>query len=275
MNQKEEIVIRPPSKLAHLNLKELYKFRHLLWSMVWRDIRVQFDEMYLGFFWAVSRPLAMVIIFTLLRRFSNANMYVTIPYSVYVYSGLIYWYYFLDATNTTTRSITKDATLIKKVYFPRLIIPMASVLSSLHGLGLAIIPLVLMMIWHGLYPGLNLVFLPLVILQGVFLSMGVGTIFASLSLTNRDAEKFLNLILYAGLFVSPVIFSPDLIPQRAQLIYFLNPIAGTLLAFRSCIFNDFSFPLWQWAYSVVFSFLILFVGTTMFRRAEVYFADKL
>ena len=272
---KEETIIRPPSKVVRLDLRELYKYRHMLWSMVWRDIRLQFDEIYLGFFWAVARPLAMVLIFTLLKRFSNANMSETISYPLYAFSGLIFWFYFLEATTATMKSVSKDAGLIKKIYFPRLITPIVPTISNLSTLGLAMIPLLIMMIWNGVYPGWRVIFLPLVIFQCLLLIMGVGTMFASLSLTNKDFEKFLNLVLYLGLFISPVIYSPEMIPSKAQVIYFLNPMAGTLLAFRSCMFNDFPFPFLQWGYSVAFSFVILIVGTTMYRRAEVYFADKL
>ncbi|MBI5055283.1 MAG: ABC transporter permease [Nitrospirae bacterium] len=272
---EQEIIIRPPSKLAHLNVRELYKYRHMLWSMVWRNIRAQFDDMYLGGFWAVARPLTMVSVFALLKRFSSANMYVSIPYSVYVYSGLIFWFYFLEATTATAASVTQDANLIKKIYFPRLVTPMVPVLSNLYSLGIASIPLIFMMMWHGIYPGLSLFFLPAVLFQCMTLSMGIGMIFASLSLTNRDSERFLGLILYLGIFISPVIFAPDMIPARGRFFYFLNPMAGTLLAFRSCMFSDFPFPVSQWAYSAVFSCVILVIGTIMYRHAEIYFADKL
>jgi len=272
---EQEIVIRPPSKLARLNLKELYNYRHMLWSMVWRDIRVKFNEMYLGFFWAVARPLAMVAVFVLLKRFSGANMYVTIPYHVYVYSGLIFWFYFLEAVNATSNSVTKDAGLIKKIYFPRLITPTVPVISNLYSLGIAIIPLIIMMAWLGIYPDWKLMLLPFVLMQCMLLIMGVGTMFATLTIISRDSEKFLGLILYLGLFISPVIYAPDLIPERAQFFFLLNPMAGPLLAFRSCMFSDFPFPLWQWIYSMFFSVLMFIAGTTMYRRAEVYFADKL
>lgn len=272
---EKEIIIRPPSGLAHLNVRELIKYRHMLRSMVWRDIRMQFDDMYFGFFWAVARPLAMVTIFTLLKRATNANMYVNISYSLYVYSGLILWYFFLETSMATTRSVMKDIGLIKKIYYPRLITPIVPNISGFYTLCIAIIPLVVMMVWHGVYPGWRILLLPLILLQCMILSLGVGTLFASLSLIKNDFERLLSLILYLGLFVSPVIFAPDIISARAQIIFFLNPMAGTLLAFRSCMFLGFPFPLWQFIYSCFFAIFILIVGTTMFRRAEIYFADKL
>lgn len=243
--------------------------------MVWRNIRVQFDEMYLGFLWAVTRPLAMVTVFVLLRRFSQANMYVNIPYSVYVYSGLILWFYFLEATDAASDSVTKDAGLIKKIYYPRLITPIVPVLSGFYSFAIAVVPLVIMMIFYGVAPGIRIVLLPVVILQCMVMCLGVGTMFASLTFSNKDWDRFLGLLLYLGLFVSPVIFSPDMIPHRARMLYFMNPMAGTLLAFRSCMFDNFPFPLYQWIYSLIFSVVALVIGSIMFRRAEVIFADKL
>lgn len=272
---EQEIIIRPISKLQSINFREIYKYRHMMWSMIRKDIRANFDDLYLGFFWAFARPLMMVMVFTLLKRFSGANMYVSIPYAVYVYSGLILWYYFLEAVNSTSRSIGKNAGLMKKVYFPRMITPVVPVVSSLYNFGLAIIPLAIMMLWHGIAPGWRLVLLPAVLLQCGILVIGIGTVFASLSLVSRDADRFLSLVLYIGLFVSPVIFAPDMIPKKAQIIYFLNPMAGTLLAFRSCMFADFPFPLEEWVYSLIFSFVILIIGTIIYRKTEFMFVDKL
>jgi lipopolysaccharide transport system permease protein len=272
---EQETIIRPKSGLTHIDFSELHKCRHMIWSMVWKNIRVQFDDMYLGVFWATARPLTMLLVFALFKRFSKANMYVSITYSVYVYSGLILWYYFLEATNSTSRSVARDVVLIKKIYFPRIILPMVPVISGLYSLFIAMIPLIIMMIWYGIYPGWRLMLLPLVMLQCMILSMGVGTMFASFSIISRDADRFLGLILYVGLFVSPVIFAPDMIPHKAHFIFFLNPAAATLLAFRSCLFYDFPFPYAQWVISVVSSTGIFILGTIMYRHAETYFTDKL
>jgi lipopolysaccharide transport system permease protein len=243
--------------------------------MIWKKIRLDFDDMYLGFFWAIARPLAMVAIFVFVRDFSGANMHVTISYPLYLYSGLILWFHFRDATMATARSVMRDAGLIKKIYYPRLITPIVPSISQLYTLAFAMIVLVLMMLWYGVYPGWRIIFLPLALLQCTILILGIGMIFACLILIKSDFERFLNLGLYLGLFVSPVIFAPEMIPQRGRVIYFLNPMAGTLLAFRSSLFHDFPFPVWQFTYSVVTTVLLLVVGIKMFRKAEIYFADKL
>ncbi|MBR8826625.1 MAG: ABC transporter permease [Gomphosphaeria aponina SAG 52.96 = DSM 107014] len=270
-----EIVIKPPSQSLKLDLREIYRFRHLIGNLVWRDIRVQFDAMYLGAFWATVRPLLMVAVFALFRNLSGANLYVPIPYAVYVYSGLILWFYFIEATTATSKSLEKNASLITKVYYPRVINLIVPAIASLYGLGVAMFPLLCMMLWQGVYPGWRILFLPFVLLQCMLLVNAVGTLFAALSLESKDFDKLLSQILYIGLYISPVIFAPGLIPEKARYLYFLNPIAGTLLAFRSSLFNDFPFPTWQWIYSIIATIVLLAIGLILYQRVEAFIADKL
>jgi lipopolysaccharide transport system permease protein len=275
-SHQQEIVIRPLSGSNRINLKEIYQFRHMLFSMVWRNIRVQFDDLSLGVFWACARPLLMVLVFTLLKRFSNANFqYPTIPYELYTYSGLIFWFYFIEAIQGASTSITRDAGLIKKIYFPRLITPMIPISSGVYSLGIGIIPLIILMIWNGVWPDFKLLLLPVVLFSCMVFTLGVGCFFAAISLKSKDYERFLNLILYVGMFVSPVIYAPSMIPNNIRLIYFMNPMAGFLLAFRSCFFAEFPFPVIHFLYSCGISFAGLIIGTWMFRKAEIHFSDKL
>jgi lipopolysaccharide transport system permease protein len=273
--KQDTLTIRPVSKLPYFNLRELFEYRHLLWSMVWKKIRLDFDDMYLGFFWAIARPLTMVAIFVFIRDYSGANMYVNIAYPLYIYSGLALWFQFREATMATARSVKRDAGLIKKVYYPRLITPMVPAISQLYNLSIAMVPLVCMMLWYGVYPGWLIILLPMVLLQVTVFVLGLGMVFACLVIVRTDFEKFLNLSLYIGLFVSPVLFAPEMIPEKGRIIFFLNPMAGTLQAFRSCLFHGYPFPGWQFAYSVFMTIALLAVGITMYRRAEVYFADRL
>jgi len=275
MIEKEETVIRPPAALAHLDLRALYRYRHLMWSMVRKRVRLDLGDMYLGFFWAIARPLAMLAIFVFVRDFSGADMHVTISYPLYIYSGLILWFHFRETVMAAARSFAKDASIMKKVYYPRLISPIVPVIARLSTLAIAMVPLILLMFRHRAYPNWRIILLPLVLLQCMILVLGVGIIVACLSLTKKDIEKLLNLCLYLGLFVSPVVFAPDMIPQRGRIVYFLNPMAGTLLAFRSSLFHDFPFPVWQFAYSAAMSLLLFVISILVFRRVEIYIADKL
>jgi lipopolysaccharide transport system permease protein len=229
----------------------------------------------LGYIWALARPVAMVFIFTFIKNKSGANLFVDIAYPLYIYSGIILWFHFRDATMAATKSVMKDAGVMKRIYYPRLISPMVPVLSNLHNLAIAALPLIVMMFWYGVFPGWRLVLLPMVLLQCSLLILGLGLIFACLTILKPDFEKFLNLCLYLGLFVSPVIFSPELIPEKARALYFINPMAGTLLAFRSCLFHPFPFPAWQFLYSGFLTLTLLALGIRIFRRTEAYLVDAL
>jgi lipopolysaccharide transport system permease protein len=271
----QEIVIRPPSARVAFDVWEYHRYRYMLLALVKRNVRLQFHEMSLGFLWACVRPLLYVLVFVSLRRLSNANLHVDIAYPLYVYSGLILWYYIVETTMDTAGAVKADAHMMTKVYYPRLISPLVPVLANLSGFGLSLIPLALMMAWYGVAPGWRLLLLPLVLLQCLALVLGIGAGCASVTLRNRDWERLLNFVLYAGLFISPVIYAVEMIPDRLRVFYFLNPVAGTLLAFRSALFAPFDFPLWQWLYSTVFTIAVLGLGVTMFRRAESRFADEL
>lgn len=273
--QEKEIVIRPPRGFGKFDPAEYYRYRHMLMSLVRRDIKSQFDEMHFGVLWAVLRPLAVAVVFTLFKNFSGANTYVHAPYLLFVYSGLIFWYYFTDATMQTAGSVRKDATIISKIYFPRLITPMVPILSNLAGLGIAAVPLLMMMAWYQAMPGLTFLLLPLVLLQCMALVFGIGTLFAALTINNRDLEQFLSFLLYIGLFVSCVFFVPEMVPEWARPVLLFNPMTGTMMAFRACLFEGFVFPVEPWTYSVAVSLAAVMIGALAFRRAEATFVDKL
>lgn len=274
-SSESELIIRPPSGFGKFDPAEYYRYRHMLMSLVKRDVKSQFDEMYLGVVWAIIRPLSVAIVFSLFKSFSGANTYVHVPYVMFVYSGLMLWYYFTDATMQTSGSIRKDANIISKIYFPRLIIPTVPILSNLVGLAISAVPLLLMMAWYQTAPGWSVLMLPLVLLQCMALVLGIGTLFAALTISNRDLEQFLSFLLYIGLFVSCVFFVPEMVPERVRSLLMLNPMAGTLLALRACLFEGFSFPVVAWSYSVAVSLLSVVVGVLAFRRAEAAFVDKL
>lgn len=271
----KEVVIKPASQGRGFSLKELYRYRTMIAGMIKKNIRMQFDERVLGYFWVFARPLTMVFIFTVIRKYSSADMKVPISYSLYFYSGIILWFYFREAIMTVAKSTTRDAGLIKKVYFPRIVSPIVSVGSSFYNLLISMIPLVIMMVWQGAVPGLNILLLPVILLQSMVLSMGMGMVFASLSLVRKDYDNFLMLCLYVGLFVSPVIYSPSMIPENIRFIYNLNPVSGSLLAFRSCMFSNYPFPVYEFLYSVLFTLLVLGAGLRMHRRVDTFLADKL
>lgn len=271
----EEIVIRPPSGFGKLDPVEYYRYRHMLMSLVRRDIKSQFEEMHFGIVWAILRPLTVAVIFAFFKKFSGANTHVHTPYLMFIYSGLIFWYYFNDATMQTASSVRKDAAIIGKIYFPRLITPTVPILSNLTGLGIAAVPLLMMMAWYQAQPGWAILLLPFVVLQCMAMVFGIGTLFAALTINNRDLEQFLSFVMYIGLFVSCVFFVPEMVPGWARVALLVNPMVGTLLALRACLFDGFAFPVLLWCYSLVVSIAAVLIGGLAFRRAEATFVDDL
>jgi lipopolysaccharide transport system permease protein len=243
--------------------------------MVRRRLKTEFDRQYLAYVWPVFRPLLMVLLFSIFRNISEARIGVSIPYPLYVYSGLILWFMFTEAVLETSASIKQNAGLIKKVYFPKILSPLAAVAANLSIFAITILPLTAMMIWYGAYPGWMVLMLPLVILQVSLLIFGLGCIFAALSVDNNDWERFLGFALYVGLFVSPVIYAPAMIPEDFRIYYSLNPMAGTLMAFRSALFAGFQLTWAPWIYSWVITIVICVVGVAVFQRAERDIADRL
>jgi len=271
----QDIVIRPPGAFAHLDLVELWRYRATLWRKVTQKVRIQYDDMWLGLFWAVARPIIMVLVFWAFRDLSQAQTGVQIPYVLYVYSGLVAWFYFTEVSTSVAMSLFRDAGLIQKVYFPRLISPLSHLFGETYTLALASIPLVVMMISFGEYPGWNLLLLPAVLVQLMLLAFGVGTIFSSLILVSRDWERMLQVSLSFGLWVSPVLYSVAMIPERYARLYLANPIGGSLLALRAALFDSLDFPWGAWAYASVFSVVLAGIGLVMFQRSERNLADRL
>lgn len=272
---REEIVIRPPGPYSGLHLTELWRFRGMLARKVKQRIRVQYDDMLLGFFWAVARPVIMVLVFLGFRKLADANVGVSIPYPLYLYSGLVVWFFFTEATVGVAMSLQRDAGLIQKIYFPRLLSPLSYLLAEAYNLAMASYPLAILIAAFGEPPDWKVLLLPLVVAQLLLLSLGVGLVFSALVLIKRDWERVLKFSLYVGLWVSPVIYSFERVPEKLKLFYLVNPMSGTLLAIRATLFGSFAFPWSAWLYALIFSLLLAKLGLYLFQMAERTVADKL
>ena len=270
-----EYVIKPYQQNLWKDLSEVWRYRGLLGSMIQRQLKIDYGSLHLGIFWVLARPLAMTGMFVLFRHLSSARMGVSIPYTVYLYSGLITWFFFVEAVQGAASALQRDASLVRKVYFPRLISPLSSIGVDLAGLVLAAIPLAILMVSVDAYPGWRLLLLPVIVLQLCMLCLGVGCIFAALNLASEDWQRFLLLALYLGLFVSPVIYAPEMIPSGGRLFYHLNPMSGILVAMRSVLFADFPFAQGAWLYSFGASAVICLAGIIVFNRTQRALMDRL
>jgi lipopolysaccharide transport system permease protein len=270
-----ETVIRPSAIPFTVQLREMWQYRHLFMVLVWRNIRLEFDAMRLGSIWAVSRPLLFAAVFGFFRHLSGANTYVDVPYVPYVYSGLLLWTYFTDAATNAASAVRMDVALLSKIYYPRLMTPLVPAVSNLVTLLVGMVPLFVIMAWNNVHPGWVILFLPIAILPCIFFALGLGLLVSSLSIEDRDWERVLAFGLTIGLWIAPVIYSPEMIPDGVREIYHLNPMSGTLLGFRAVLFNGLPFPTWEWLYSLGSSCAIFALGLRVFRSTELRLVDRL
>jgi lipopolysaccharide transport system permease protein len=270
-----EIVIRPSAGSLNVQVHELWQYRHLFLALVWRNLRIEFDAMRLGSIWSISRPILFALVFGFFRNLSGANTYVDLPYVPYVYTGLLLWTYFTDAATNSASAIRTDISLLTKIYYPRLLTPLVPTVSNLVILVIGMVPLAILMAIYEIHPGWSVVLLPIVIMPMILLALGLGLLVSSLSIEDRDWERVLGFGLTIGLWLAPVIYAPDMIPGGVRQLYHLNPTAGALLAFRAVLFDGIPFPVTEFAYSVVSSFIIFALGIRVFRRTELRLVDRL
>ena len=263
-----ETIIRPIAGSEHTDPVKLWEYRHLYWTLVVREVRVKFDNVKFGALWACARPALMVVILVGIQGGFMGVWPEAMPFPMFVYSGIILWFYFCDCLMESAHSVQRDAAIISKVFYPRLISPMVPMVSRSVDFGIAAIPLVGFMVYYRAFPGWNILLLPLVLLVTAFMALGAGLIFAGLMLHRRDWERVLDLILYVGLFAAPVFHSYALLTGSFRLMEFLNPVAGVISAFRSCLSSAVPFPTLSFLESVAYAVVFMTVGTWQFRRLQ-------
>lgn len=267
-------VIRPHDSSFKILLTEFVRYRGIFKNLLAREMRRQYIDLRLGFVWVFSQPLLMTIIFSLFRHGSGANIQTDIPYSLYILSGFIFWFCWVDTWRVTSSADRVNAALISKVFFPRLYSPLSAASSKILAFGIGLLPILLYQAYLEVWPSWTFVLVPLVILQGILLAFAVGLIFAVLAMDNRDWDRVQGQVIYLGLFVSPVVYSFETIPESIRHIYALNPMVGTLEAFRSALTGT-EMHWGAWAYACAFTLITLLFGVWIFKRAEVRLLDEL
>ncbi len=266
------ILIRPSRGWVAVNLRDLWEYRELLYFLVWRDIKVRYKQTALGIAWVIVQPLATTLIFTIifgnLARMPSDNL----PYALFALSGLIPWNFFASAFARGGTSLVSSAHLLSKVYFPRLIIPIASVLGGLVDALIVLGLLIVMMPLFGVLPTPAIVFLPLFLLLAIATALGVSLWLAALNVQYRDVGYLLPFIVQFWLYATPVVYPSSLIPEQWRVLYGLNPMVGVVEGFRWALFGKAP-PGASLAVSVVIVILLLIGGAFVFRRMEKTFAD--
>ncbi|MGQ0792549.1 MAG: ABC transporter permease [Deltaproteobacteria bacterium] len=256
-----------------LNLRDLWRYRELLYFLTWRDIKVRYKQTIIGAGWAVLQPLLTMVVFTIFFGRIASIPSEGIPYPIFSYSGLLLWTYFSTSVSSSSNSLVGSANLITKVYFPRLIIPLSSAVAGVVDYFIALTILVLMMLYYGFAPGLSIVFLPATLVLAFISATGVGLWLSALNVKYRDVRYAIPFFIQLMLFATPVIYPADLAPERFRWLMALNPISGIIDAHRACVLGykpiDWDFFLLSSAASVV----IFLTGVVYFRRVERTFAD--
>ncbi len=265
--------IRPSRGWAALQLRDVWEYRELLYFLVWRDVKVRYKQTALGIAWVALQPLATTIVFTLifgnLAQLPSDNL----PYAVFALAGLLPWNYFAGAIGRGGASLVGSAHLISKVYFPRLIIPIASVLGGLVDVVIVFGLLAVLMAVYGYFPSLSWLLLPLFLLMAIATALGVSLWLSALNVRYRDIGYLIPFLVQLWFFATPVVYPQSMIPAPWNVVYALNPMAGVVEGFRWALFGKGSAPGPVLLVSLAMVALLLASGLYVFKRMERTFAD--
>jgi lipopolysaccharide transport system permease protein len=265
-------VIEPPKGWRMLDWRELWAYRELLWVLTTRDIRVRYKQTMLGAAWAIIRPFTAMVIFSVvfgqLAKLPSDGY----PYPVFVYAALLPWTFFSGAISASGQSLVGSSNLISKVYFPRLIIPLASAGAGMVDLLISTGILLLMMLWYGVGWSWNLLAAPLLLLAVVFAALGVGTLLSALTVAYRDFTHITPFLLQIWMYVTPVVFPVSLVPAKWQWLLYLNPMTGLIEGFRAAFLGK-PFDVAGLFISFAIAVAMFAIGVAYFERVERRFAD--
>jgi lipopolysaccharide transport system permease protein len=257
--------------------RDLWRYRELFYVLAWRDLAVRYKQTAIGVAWALIRPFLTMLIFTVLfGRIAKLPTDGNAPYALMVFSGMLPWTFFSTGLSEASNSLIGNANLISKVYFPRLIVPTATVVVAFVDFLITFAILVGMMAWYRFMPGWQIVALPAFILLAFLASIGPSLWITSLNVRYRDFRIVIPFIVQLGMYVSPVGFSSSIVPAQWRLIYALNPMVGVIDGFRWCILaGQSALNLPSFAVSVAVTLFFLWFGIRRFRKTEKSFADLL
>jgi lipopolysaccharide transport system permease protein len=265
--------IAPSKGWVSLRLHELWEYRELLYFLIWRDIKVRYKQTALGASWAIIQPVFTMLVFSLFFGHLGKIPSDGIPYPIFSFAALVPWTFFANGLGQSSNSLVGNANLITKIYFPRLIVPLASVFSGIVDFLLAFVVLLGMMLYYGMVPTLNVFWLPLFVLLALVTSLGVGLWFSALNVEYRDVRYVVPFITQFWLFATPIAYPSSLLSQPWRTIYGLNPMVGVVEGFRWALLGTKTAPGPIIAVSSAAALVILVSGAFYFRRMERTFAD--
>jgi lipopolysaccharide transport system permease protein len=268
-----QTVIKPKRGWQVIDFKELYENKDLLISLVLRDIKVVYRQTILGFSWAIIRPVFSMIVFSIVFGKLAKVPSDGVPYPLFSYTALLPWIYFSTSMSKSTESLVTNAHMLTKVYFPRIFIPFTPIFAGLLDFMISSLVLGAMMVWYGIAPTSNVIFLPFLILLMILTASGIGMWLSALAIQYRDIRHAIPFVGQLLMYIAPVVWPASLIPDKYRLIYGLYPMAGVIEGFRSSVVGTNPMPWDLIAMGTITALLIAFLGAFYFRRMERIFAD--
>ncbi len=255
--------------------RDLWRYRELLYFLAWRDVKVRYKQTAVGVAWVLLRPLLTIAVLTIVfNRIAGLGADSAIPYALMVFAGLLPWQFFAGTFAESGNSLVGNAQIISKVYFPRIIIPVSTVLAGLVDFAVTLLLLFPFMAWYGHWPEWQFVLLPMFLLLGLLVTLGAGIGLAALNVRYRDVRFVIPFVVQIGLYLSPVGFSAAEVPDAWRWLYDLNPMVGIIEGFRWCLLGAAKAPgISAMASTILVGGFLLIVGTQYFRRVEKTFAD--
>jgi lipopolysaccharide transport system permease protein len=267
------IYLKPSKGWLAIDFKALWRYRELIFFLTWRDIKVRYKQAVLGIAWAVLQPLLTMLIFTVIFGVLLKTPSADIPYPLFALSALLPWQLFATALQRSSVSLVGNANLITKIYFPRLAIPLSSVIASLVDFGVSFVVLLGVMIYYHYWPGWNILWLPLIVLLALFSALSVGLWLSALNVQYRDIQHMVPFIVQVWMYASPIVYPIDTIPVGVwRWLYSLNPMVGVIQGFRWSLLGGDA-PDLVTLISGVMVLILLVSGLFYFRRMEKTFAD--
>jgi lipopolysaccharide transport system permease protein len=272
-NDVPSVHIEPSKGWVSLGLRELWEYRDLFYFFIWRDLKVRYKQTILGALWAIIQPFFTMVVFSLffgkLAKVPSDNL----PYPIFAYSALVPWTFFANALQLGSNSLVLNADMLKKIYFPRMIMPVATVLAGLVDFFLAFVLLLGMMFFYGFVPKLNTLFLPLFLLLALITSMGVSLWLSAMNVQFLDVRYTVPFIIQAWLFITPIAYPSSLLSEPWRTLYGINPMAGVVEGFRWALLGTNTAPGLIVLASSLVAMGLMASGVYYFRRMEKNFAD--
>ena len=271
--QPWDVIITPSKGWVPLNLSELRAYYELLYFLIWRNIKIRYKQTVLGAAWAVIQPFFTMIVFSIFFGRLAGIPSEGVPYPIFAYTALVPWTFFANALSQASNSLLEHERMITKIYFPRLLLPLASVLSGLLDFAISFSILIGLMVWYGLTPTIGVLLVPFFVLTATLTALGVGLWLSALNVRYRDVRYVIPFLVQFWLFSTPIAYPSSLVPEKWQFLYGLNPMAGVVEGFRWALLSSSSNSTELVLASLLTMSVVLISGLYYFRRMEETFAD--